>query len=86
MYRDGHDAADRSCHGCVEHYDDDRDGQETVTFDGSASDDPDGGIVAHDWYEGSELLATGATATVPLPVGPGSSPGPRARRPRPCNC
>ena len=39
--------------------DNDRDGTELVTLDGSASSDQDGSIVSYEWREGSTVIATG---------------------------
>jgi outer membrane autotransporter protein len=42
---------------------------ETVTLDASASTDPDGAIVAYQWFIGTQLIGAGATATVSLDDG-----------------
>ncbi|MGD8986263.1 MAG: PKD domain-containing protein, partial [Desulfobacteraceae bacterium] len=44
-------------------------GEERVTLDGSASYDPDGAIISHQWLEGDQQIATGETATLKFPVG-----------------
>ena len=44
-------------------------GEERVTLNGSASYDPDGAIISHEWLENDEQIATGETATLKLPVG-----------------
>ena len=49
--------------------DNDHNGTELVTLDGSASSDRDGSIVSHAWREGDTPIATGATAAVWLSVG-----------------
>ena len=49
--------------------DNDRNGTELVTLDGSASSDRDGTIVSYEWREGSTPIATGATAAISLSVG-----------------
>ena len=49
--------------------DNDRDGTELVTLDGSASSDRDGSIVSYEWREGNTPIATGATPAVWLSVG-----------------
>ncbi len=49
--------------------DNDRDGTELVTLDGSASSDRDGSIVSYEWRAGSTPIATGATPAVWLSVG-----------------
>ena len=49
--------------------DDDRDGTQLVTLDGSASSDRDGSIVSYEWREGNTPIATGATPAVFLSVG-----------------
>ncbi|MFW6155631.1 MAG: right-handed parallel beta-helix repeat-containing protein, partial [Planctomycetota bacterium] len=49
--------------------DEDDDGIETVTLDGSGSFDSDGTIVSYEWTEDLVPLATGVTPTVTLPVG-----------------
>ncbi|MFO7587438.1 MAG: PKD domain-containing protein [Gemmatimonadota bacterium] len=49
--------------------DNDGDGSEQVTLDGSASSDADGEINLWTWTEGSATIATGQTAEVTLTVG-----------------
>jgi thermitase len=49
--------------------DNDGDGTEIVTLDGSASLDPDGSIVSHAWREGSNVIGLGAAPIVWLSVG-----------------
>ena len=49
--------------------DNNRDGTELVTLDGSASSDRDGSIVSYEWREGNTPIATGATPAVWLSVG-----------------
>ena len=49
--------------------DDDGDGSETVTLDGSASSDADGTIVSWVWREDDAEIAAGETAPVTLAVG-----------------
>ncbi|TRZ53530.1 MAG: VWA domain-containing protein [Dehalococcoidia bacterium] len=49
--------------------DTDGDGQESVTLDGSGSDDSDGTIANWVWTEGGTQIATGETPTVTLSVG-----------------
>jgi subtilisin family serine protease len=49
--------------------DNDRDGTELVTLDGTASSDPDGSIVSYEWSEGGTPIGTGATPAVWLAVG-----------------
>jgi subtilisin family serine protease/subtilase family serine protease len=49
--------------------DNDRDGVEMVTLDGSASSDRDGSIVSYEWREGGTSIATTATLNVSLSVG-----------------
>jgi subtilisin family serine protease/subtilase family serine protease len=49
--------------------DDNRDGTEMVSLDGSGSADSNGTIVSYVWREGSAQIATGATASVWLSVG-----------------
>jgi hypothetical protein len=49
--------------------DNDGDGVETVTVDGSASADPDGKIVSYLWSFGGEWVSSDAVATVTLPIG-----------------
>jgi len=49
--------------------DNDRNGSEQVTLDGSASSDPDGTIVSFVWTKGATQIATGAKPTVTLSTG-----------------
>ncbi|MBI2621547.1 MAG: S8 family serine peptidase [Candidatus Levybacteria bacterium] len=49
--------------------DNDGNGTEAVTLDGSGSYDPDGSIVSYDWYEGGIWLGSGATLTVDFALG-----------------
>jgi len=49
--------------------DEDNDGEEPVTLDGSASQDPDGTIVSYVWSEGGSQIATGVNPTVTLSTG-----------------
>lgn len=49
--------------------DEDGDGVETVTVDGSSSADPDGTIVSYLWTLGGEWVSNEAVATVTLPIG-----------------
>ncbi|MHC4385350.1 MAG: hypothetical protein ACYS0J_21350, partial [Planctomycetota bacterium] len=49
--------------------DDDGDGVQAVTLDGSASFDPDGTVASWEWYEGGALLAVGETPVVSLSLG-----------------
>jgi hypothetical protein len=50
--------------------DSDNDGEQTVTLNGGASLDPDGGvIVAYEWKEGVIVLGTGVSLTTSLSVG-----------------
>ncbi len=49
--------------------DDDGNGSEAVTLNGSAYSDPDGPIVSYQWREGSMLLGTGSTLAVTLGAG-----------------
>ena len=49
--------------------DNDGDGAEIVTLDGSTSSDPDGSIVSYEWREGSTVLGFSATPAVPISVG-----------------
>ena len=53
-------------------HDDDEDGFEDVTLDGSGSFDPDatGSIVSYEWTKGGSQIATGVNPTVNLAVGP----------------
>ena len=46
----------------------DQDGMGTFTVDGSASFDPDGSIVAYEWYDGETLLGTGPVISATLPT------------------
>jgi len=49
--------------------DNDRNGSEQVTLDGSASSDPDGNIVSFVWREGGSQIATGVNPIVTLSTG-----------------
>jgi hypothetical protein len=49
--------------------DEDGDGFETVSVDGSNSTDSDGKIIAYQWMLGNESVADEAVATITLPVG-----------------
>jgi hypothetical protein len=49
--------------------DNDQDGSEIITMDGSQSYDPDGTIVQHVWRINDEVAGTGAHLTDTLPVG-----------------
>jgi len=49
--------------------DDDGDGVEPVTLDGTASFDPDGTIVSWVWTENSQQIATGPTAALSVALG-----------------
>jgi glucose/arabinose dehydrogenase len=49
--------------------DTDGSGAELITLDGSASSDPDGGVVFWDWRDGGALVATGVSPTFSLGVG-----------------
>lgn len=49
--------------------DDDMDGQEVVTLDGSGSSDSDGTVTGYVWKEGETEIATGQTAEVTMNVG-----------------
>ncbi len=49
--------------------DNNRDGTEIVTLDGTASFDSNGSIVSYKWSEGATPLGSGATTVVPLAVG-----------------
>jgi outer membrane autotransporter protein len=49
--------------------DEDGDGSESVSLDGTGSIDPDGSIVTYQWLEGDQEIATGATTSVTLNVG-----------------
>ncbi len=49
--------------------DDDGNGTESVTLDGSGSSDSDGTIVSYSWQEGGVEIATGVSPTVDLGVG-----------------
>jgi WD40 repeat protein len=49
--------------------DSDGDGFAQVALDGSGSSDPDGTIVAYEWFEGAILLASGVSPSAALPVG-----------------
>ena len=44
-------------------------GTEEVTLNGSGSSDSDGDVLTYTWSEGTQLVATGATPTIPLAVG-----------------
>ena len=50
-------------------HDTDRDGQVTITLDGSGSFDPDGTIASYVWKRGATPIATGVTAAVTLTPG-----------------
>ena len=47
----------------------DGDGQETVTLNGSLSDDPDGTIVSYQWQADGVILGTTAVVTVDFSLG-----------------
>ncbi|MBN2583631.1 MAG: hypothetical protein JXL80_11225 [Planctomycetes bacterium] len=49
--------------------DNDNDGYETVTLDGSGSFDADGSVVSYVWVENSSTIATGVTAEISLSTG-----------------
>ena len=49
--------------------DNDGNGVETVTLDGSGSSDPDGNIVSYRWLEGGVEIGTGASASVDFATG-----------------
>ena len=49
--------------------DDDNNGSESVTLDGSGSNDPDGSITSYVWSEASNQIATGESPTVNFSVG-----------------
>ena len=49
--------------------DNDGNGSQAVTLNGSASSDPDGSISSYIWKEGATQIASGATPAVTLPVG-----------------
>lgn len=49
--------------------DEDGDGLETVTVDGSSSADPDGKIVSYRWTRGNRWLSNEAVALIELPIG-----------------
>ena len=49
--------------------DDDGDGIELVSLDGSASHDANGTLVDHEWRDGATVLGSGALLSVPLAVG-----------------
>jgi len=49
--------------------DEDSDGSEPVTLDGSASFDPDGTIISYVWSEGGLQIATSVNPTVTLSIG-----------------
>jgi thermitase len=49
--------------------DNDGNGTESVTLNGSGSSDSDGSIMSYQWYEGSVVAATGATPTASFSVG-----------------
>jgi len=49
--------------------DNDENGSESVTLDGSGSSDPDGSINSYEWTEGGSQIATGISPVVSLAVG-----------------
>ena len=49
--------------------DSDKNGSETVTLDGSGSNDPDGKIAVYQWKKGSQVIGTGVSPEVNLGVG-----------------